>query len=194
LTRPVSDTSLAPPPASGTVADAIDRRCHHRLTPPPKDLCDGESQAEKQWLLRRATTAWNHRPQDNLRDATSCDVLRASERPPRPVPPLTAKPRRRPFVVLALRHTEGAPVPGQDVSSLGGSLTRWVLPAPWCLAGSPWRLLSPPLLPPSPCLHVTHTHQASLICSCHRATTPRPRHWTTMPPGTLGSTLRQHFH
>jgi hypothetical protein len=111
-----------------------------------------------------------------------------SERPPRSIPPLTAKPRRRPVVVPAPQHTEGAPVPGQDVSSLGGSLTRWVLPAP------PWSLLSLPLLPPSSCLHVTHTHQTSLICSCHCATTPRPRHWTTMPPGTLGSTLRQHFH
>jgi hypothetical protein len=89
-----------------------------------------------------------------------------SERPPRSIPPLTAKPRRRPFVVPAPQHTEGAPVPDQDVSSLGGSLTRWVLPAP------PWSLLSLPLLPPSPCLHVTHTHQTSLnllLSLCYNA-------------------------
>jgi hypothetical protein len=47
-----------------------------------------------------------------------------SERHPRPMPPLTAKPHRRTFVVPAPRHAEGAPVPGQDTLSPGGVLPR----------------------------------------------------------------------
>jgi hypothetical protein len=94
--------SSAPDPAANTVSDAIDRR-RHLSAPPSLDtgvgtscLCDGESQAEEQWRLRRAaalchlrrrdcpraaapwklwqvdlsaTALWNHRPCNDLHAA-----------------------------------------------------------------------------------------------------------------------------
>jgi hypothetical protein len=102
-----------------------------------------------------------------------------SELPPRPVPPLTAKPRCRPFVVPAPQHTEGAPVPGQDVPSLGGILPQRLPDEVGALSTMvPHRLT---LAPPVPAVAATKslpprdTHPSSftdlLLSLCYNAKT-----------------------
>jgi hypothetical protein len=102
-----------------------------------------------------------------------------SERPPRLVPHLTAKPRRRPFVVPAPQHTEGAPVPGQDVSSLGGILPRRLpdeVGAPSTMVPRRLTLASPvPAVAATKSLPPRDTHPSSftdlLLSSCYNTKT-----------------------
>jgi hypothetical protein len=70
------------------------------------------------------------------------------EHPPWLSQSLMAMSRRQAFVVLTPRLVEGLPY-YHDAVSPSSSLTRWIAPAMWCLAGSPSRLLAL-FLPPPP--------------------------------------------
>jgi hypothetical protein len=78
--------------------------------------------------------------------------ISGSECPPRPSQPLTTKPHRQAFVVLG-------PILGQQAASPGSPL-RWPVPATWCLAGSPNRLLTQP--PRCPAKTAFFLHVAAL--------------------------------
>jgi hypothetical protein len=118
------------------------------------------------------------------------------EHPPWLSQSLMAMSRCQAFVVLTPRLVEGLPY-YHDVVSPSSSLTRWIAPAMWCLAGSPSHLLAlflPP--PPRSRLHMARctryltknyvmSHSlwmAFFLCGTLMALSPLPLPPKTPPP------------